>query len=48
MLMNKQIQRGGDYAAPAFRDLHIRCEAGFGPSGFTTDPIGETTGEWDD
>lgn len=47
--MNKKtILRGGDYTAPVLKDLHIRCEAGFGPSGFTTDPIGEDKGEWDD
>lgn len=45
--MNKQTLRGGDYAAPALKELYIRCESGFAGS-FTTDPIGEDKGEWDD
>lgn len=47
MLMNKKLFCAEEYTAPTLRNLHIRCEAGFGNS-ILIGGVGEETGEWDE
>lgn len=45
--MNKNFSVRGEYTAPTLRNLHIRCEAGFGNS-ILIGGVGEDNGEWDE
>ena len=48
--MKKGLLSGANYTAPAFKELNVRCEAGFATSVESSVGIGDVdteTGAWD-